>query len=432
MMASNKAVLKIDVAYGLMALPLALLGVPLYLYLPSYLFDNWQVSLTVIGGVLMLARLLDVVTDPLIGYWSDRLSVRISRFSFILAGACLIVVGVLALFVPHVLWLQFYPVLYLFGASMVAFLGWTLIAVPYQAMVAELVQDTHLKTRLTSIREGFVVVGVVLALASPYLLGMSPTSPELFEWLWLGLFGLILIALTAMKIWVTPQLQTPKPHALNMMALWQNLWHEHRWSLQLMPAYFLNNLANAFPATLFLLFVTHALNLKAQAGFFLMVYFLCGILALPLWFMLTRRIGKLAAWRVSIVLSMVGFVGVFWLDSGDFNGYLLICILTGFSLGADMAIPASMQADIAQKLSLEVSNINGLLFGIWGLLTKFALALAVGVALPILDWLGLSQGTLEATKGLWWLYAAVPLVLKLVALGMLWRLKAIKSPMDFD
>ncbi|GAB6034711.1 MFS transporter [Galenea microaerophila] len=71
-MASNKVVLKIDVGYGFMALPLVLLGGLLYLYVPSYLFDNWQqVSLTVIGGVLMLARLLDVVTDPLIGYWSD-------------------------------------------------------------------------------------------------------------------------------------------------------------------------------------------------------------------------------------------------------------------------------------------------------------------------------------------------------------------------
>ena len=87
-------------AYGLLGLPLAMLGIPLYLYLPSYYHHQFGLSLTDIGLALLLARLLDVITDPLIGLLSDRYVAKIQRQWQIVAGFGLLLFGLDGLFFP--------------------------------------------------------------------------------------------------------------------------------------------------------------------------------------------------------------------------------------------------------------------------------------------------------------------------------------------
>ena len=369
----------------------------------------------------MVTRLSDVITDPLVGYWSDRLQHRISRWQQMLVGAIILSGGVYALFVPQQDWLLSQPAAYLLLFGFISFLGWILINVPYQALVAELTFATHIKTRLTSFREGVAVLGVMLALTLPLALGVTATDPYLFEILWWVLLLGLAMGLILLKWKVEPRGSSLISNSLNMQLLFKQIWHQHRWSLQLMPAYFVNNLANALPATLFLLFVSYGLQLESEAGLFLMIYFVSGVLALPVWFYLSRRIGKYQAWQISMVVASCSFVGVFALEAGDRTGYIWVCVLTGLSLGADIALPASLQADIAQKLSKQLDNVNGFLFGLWGLITKLALAMAVGLALPLLDFLQIEQQTDAAMHALWWLYAGIPIAFKLLAIYWLRR-----------
>ncbi|MDR9498803.1 MAG: MFS transporter [Hydrogenovibrio sp.] len=411
--------------YGLPGFVLTLLGVPLYVYLPNYFHDNWQVSLGVIGAALLVTRLLDMVTDPLVGVWSDQWQARIGRRSQMALGALVLLVGLYGLFFPFEVWLQAMPFVYLFAVSSVAFLGWTLMSVPYQALVADLTTDHHAKTRLTLSREGFGLLGVVVVLALPTILSLAPTAPALFEWVWWLVLGGLVVSLSGLLRLDT--VQRLDPATATRTSLWQSLygyrrlWQQHRQAYALMGPYFVNNLANAFPATLFLLFVTHALALEPEAGPLLLVYFACGLLALPFWLWLSKRVGKLAAWRWSMITAVIGFSGLYWVEAGDYERYLLVCAVTGLSLGADMALPASLQADVVQRLREQGMDAASRLFGLWGLLTKLALAVAVGVALPWLEALGLDQATPEAVSALWVFYALIPILLKLFVLLWLQR-----------
>ena len=75
------------VYYGLPGLPLAMLGLPLYVYLPTYYSEGLGISLTAVGLALLIARALDVLTDPIIGVLNDHLPAsEWRRKSFILAG----------------------------------------------------------------------------------------------------------------------------------------------------------------------------------------------------------------------------------------------------------------------------------------------------------------------------------------------------------
>ena len=96
-------------------------------------------------------------------------------------------------------------------------------------------------------------------------------------------------------------------------------------------------------------------------------------------------------------------------------------------MAADVAVPASIQADIAQDLSNKKGNISGLLFAVWGMLTKMALALAVGLALPTLGWLGWEEYSIVSLQGLLWLYAGVPIALKLLVLYWLYQARLTKA-----
>jgi Na+/melibiose symporter-like transporter len=400
--------------YGLPAWPLAMLGIPLYIYLPAY-YHEMGVGLAAIGIALLVARMSDVITDPLLGWLRDHLSPN-GHYFMIGVGWALLLVGLGFLLLPAEP-----TAIGLFVWSLVVYLAWTLIMIPYQALSAEVTEDLHHKTSFTSTREAFAILGVVTVLSLPVLINASPTSRLLFE----VLYPLVAVALTlflALMLWRLERpvvVSLPQPSVQpSFMSKLMYVWGDPA-SRRLLPAYFFNSLANALPATLFILFVQGYLDLEPQTGLLLLAFFIAGVLGLPAWVWLAKRIGKYQAWQTSIVLACLSFVWVFALEPGQFVAFLIISFVSGLSLGADVALPSSIQADVAQNLSKQQGPMSGVLFGIWGMLTKLALALAVGVSLPLIDWAGWNQQRPESMTMMLWLYAGVPIAIKLMVLAYL-------------
>jgi len=66
-------------AYGALGFPLAVLNLPLYVYLPTFYAEQMGLGLATVGIMLFAARLLDTLSDPLIGELSDRIPIRFGR-----------------------------------------------------------------------------------------------------------------------------------------------------------------------------------------------------------------------------------------------------------------------------------------------------------------------------------------------------------------
>lgn len=394
-------------AYGAPGLPLALMGIPLYVYLPPFYANELGLGLAAVGTALMLTRIWDVITDPVVGYLSDRIPGRHRRKWLMGAGMPLLIVSLWFLLRPDDdvgLWH-----LYLWGLA--AFLGWTMIQLPYTSLGAEADPSSHGRTRLAAGREGLALVGTVLAAALPILLGSEAPAEVLAAVFWLMAIllpaGFLLMAAT-----------TPEPAIHRPQVDWRHGWpllkHNHRLR-GLLGGYFLNNLANGIPAALFLMFVADRLGAQDWLGWLLLLYFGAGIAALPAWTAVARRIGKRKAWGASILLAAVSFSFAPWLGSGDVAWFALICAISGLSLGADMALPASIQADIAGIDSDDGGGDRaGLFFGLLGLATKLALAVAVGVGYGVLALAGFEAGDSETTA-LAVTYGALPVAFKLAA-----------------
>ncbi|MDX1454806.1 MAG: MFS transporter [Gammaproteobacteria bacterium] len=407
-------------AYGLLGLPLAALGLPLYVYLPTFYADDLALSLSAVGGVLLAARLVDMVTDPLVGVGSDLFPTRWGRrLPWLLVGAPLLMLGGWQLFVPP----AEVGIHYLLGWSLLTYLGWTLVILPYTALGAELSADYHQRSRITASREGFVILGTLLAVGLPGLLEyQGETRAAALEALAWVLVTVIPVAALLLVFGVgepAGEKREPPPWRDGLKILKQNLPFR-----RLLAAFLLNSLANGLPASLFLLFVTHVLQQQEWSGIYLAVYFLAGVLTLPVWLKLAQRFGKHRVWVASMIWASLIFAWVPFLGAGDAWAFMVICVLSGASLGVDQAIPASIQADVIDEDTASGGGGRaGLYFGLWSMATKLSLALAVGVAFPLLELAGFDASAdsndAQSLLALALLYGGLPVAFKLVAMLLL-------------
>jgi Na+/melibiose symporter-like transporter len=179
----------------------------------------------------------------------------------------------------------------------------------------------------------------------------------------------------------------------------------------------MNGVASAIPATLFLFFAADRLRLGGLSGLFLIAYFCAAALSMPLWIALARRFGEARSWAGAMLASALVFVWAFGLAPGAAVGFGAICILSGLALGADLALPPALLAGVIAK----AGGREAAYFGVWNWGVQMTLALAAGIALPLLGWFGYVPGQQGATAALAGAYALLPCAMKLAAAAMLWR-----------
>ena len=191
---------------------------------------------------------------------------------------------------------------------------------------------------------------------------------------------------------------------------------------QLAVSYLLNGIPSGLPATLFVLYVTNvlALDFESAVGPLLLLYFFAAIAGVPLWIWLSKRLGKLKAWLLSMALASIGFAPAAFLGAGDVILFGIICVVTGIALGGEQILPPAIQADVVDYDTLKSRRRRaGLYFALWGMVTKLALAVSAGLAFPLLELAGFDQDSGESIWALALLYGALPIVFKVAAMALL-------------
>jgi len=175
------------------------------------------------------------------------------------------------------------------------------------------------------------------------------------------------------------------------------------------------------PATLVLFFIRDRLQAPSWEPAFLAAYFAAGALSIPLWVRAVRRLGLAHAWLAGMLLNIAAFIWAATLGAGDTWAYLAVCAASGIGLGADLTLPGALLAGVIQRAG-HGGHAEGAYFGWWNFATKLNLALAAGLALPLLGAFGYASGSREpeALQALTLAYCALPCLLKLGAAALLW------------
>ncbi len=407
------------VAYGLPSLPTTILTLPLFVVLPTFYAQDLGLGLGLVGAILLGSRIWDAVSDPLVGILSDHINTRWGRRRpWMVLGAPIALVSLWFLLVPG----ENVGGGYLLGWTIALYIGGTMILIPYNAWGAEISGHYHERARVTSFRQIFVLAGGITA--AVLVAALQSDRAEA-----LRVTALIVVITLPIAVAIAVRFVPDQPKSLEQrltFARARAAVRSNKPFQRLVAAFFLNSIANGFPITLFLLFVQH--NLRASdtmLSWILGVYFVMALLSVPFWLVLSKRYGKHRVWTAAMILVCAFFVWVPLLGAGDAMWLLVISLFTGFGLGADLVLPPAMQADVVDLDELRHrEKRTGIFFAVWSITQKLSLALAAGIAFPILEFVDFQRvvgdNLPETLLTLAILYAIVPVVFKVAAIALMW------------
>lgn len=395
--------------YGLLGLPLAFVALPLYVVFPNHYAVAYGVPLAALGSVLLAVRVADALIDPWLGRVSDRLFSRSPRAVLHggFAAAAVLAGGFALLFFPPMR--DAAGLLAWAGAALVVTsLAFSALSISHQAWGAMLGGDERQRSRIVAWREACGLAGVLLASVLPLVFGLGVTAT------------LLAVALAAgCAAWA--RAPRPQPRGAAPAADWRLPWRQPAFR-RLMAVFLLNGIGTAMAATLVLFFVQDRLQAEsAMQPVFLGAYFLCAAAAIPAWLALVARIGLARTWLAGMLVAVSAFAGAGLLGAGDGMWFLLVCMASGAALGTDLALPGAMLAGAIGEGGHR-GQAEGAYFGWWNFAAKLNLALAAGLALPLLALAGYTPGSREpaALAALTFAYCLLPCALKLVAAGALY------------
>ena len=425
--AENRVPLMKKIAYAAPAYALAVIGIPVYVYIPKFYTDVVGINVILLGYILFSVRIFDAISDPVIGYLSDRTHTKYGRRRpYIVVGAVFVAMAMYLLFNPPQASPQFETVW--FGVFIYAlFLFWTVVTVPYESLGPEITFDYHERTSLFGLRDGFLIAGTLAAASAPALVqwvfGLSQDpAGERAKFFWISVMYAPLLVGTAMWCALAIKERDYQPSSSNLgLRAGLRQVARNRPFMILLVAYTISAIGNNLPATLILFYVQYVLQ-SEWADFFLVLYFITGILFLPGWIYISRRTGKKAAWLVSMAVNSGAFLGVFFLGPGDAWLYGILVALSGIGFGATLALPSAIQADVIDYDELLTGERReGQYIGWWSISKKLAAAVGIGAGLAILGMAGYvpnTTQTFEVQLALRVLYALVPSLFNLIGLAV--------------
>jgi len=419
--------------YCLPAIPLSAMGIIFFVHLPKFHSESLAIGLPVISLTLLMSRFWDALTDPLIGYLSDRIQAPVMRRPVWLFLGSLLGGGAF-------LWLCSETSMLLFGTGfyqyllllLIFFSCYTSAMIPYESWALEIFPHEKDRTRLVMLREGAALIGTIVAGAVPVFLAIEGrTQSDVFH-----LSGVITVSLLVLFS-AAAFYFVPAPQTINSPSLPKGLGGALRATLEnknfrlLLAAFCLTTIAAQIPAALILFFVEDVL-LLSNPSTYVLYYFVGAALGFPLWLSAIRRVNKPLLWAFGIFINTGCFLFVFFIDAGDVVSFSLSVIGSGIGLGGVLAVPAAIQADlIHEDTETTGQRREGSFVGVWAIVRKMAAALGVAGVLWILS----TQGYVPANGGerdllssdltvlMRYLYCILPCILNVAALPFIFPLK---------
>lgn len=403
------------VCLNALSLPIAMGSLVVVSFIPTFFAVEKGLGLSLVGAVFVIGRLLDVITDPLIGHFSDatesRFGPRIPWMVIGLPAYCLAVWMLLSLPQQIGIW-------YLAVASGLYFLFYTALDVPYSSVNLEISSYPHERTVITAYKGIFQVAGATLASFLPFIFALDTANNMI--WSAKIVLGLCVLGLVLFLAFVPRRSHTHNKEGRGFFASLA-LLRKSRHYVKLIIAFAAVQTANSFSSALTVLYVTHVIGAQGYIGLFLGISIISAGLILPLWTELSKRIGKYATWQCSLLFGAGALALIPFLGQGDIIATSVLFVLVGCAFGGDAIMPTTILADIIAKDEKEgKSRIAGLYLAIKNAASKITFIAPMGLAFPVLDLIDFDTST-ESINGalqintLLAFYCLAPILLRISA-----------------
>lgn len=409
------------IVFGLVNLPLSMLMSPTAAVLPNFYLDHTAVTLAGLATATLVARLFDGLTDPLIGYLSDRSG---RRKPWMIAGAVVVAAGAWFLYNPS----ASAGTGHLLAWYLVVTLGWTLVEIPHTAMAAELSSDYDERSRIALWRQLLGFAGGVLFMVSPLLLlgGGSKFTPEVMR----TIAGFIIVGLPLAVLLMCRAVPEPARRTAARRLQPRDLY---RALVETPPLrYFLATqvlfgLATGAVASLFVIYASRYLGLGDKVPQIALPMTLAMALGMPVWLRVMRRVEKHRAWSIAAAGMILTLLAVLGLEPGTGALAPMAAIMAcfGFFLGlSSIALPSLLADVVDYDVWRNRQQRAAIFFSFQAIVTKLNQGVGGAVALAIPTLFGFDaqrEITPEAAFGLKVAFVAWPCLLLVPMLVLAWR-----------
>lgn len=427
-MASERLGTGTRIAFSLQATAGAAMGLLLAVYLTKFYVDVVALPAGIMAVAIAAGRAFDAITDPVMGWISDRTRSRFGR------RLPWIAIGVLGNAIMFLLLLNPPEVLpeaglagWAVGALVLSFLFVTISSVPRQALAVELTLDQAERQQLFATIAGFVAIGTVIGAVMPNVLGALGIEDERARMSWQSV--LYVAAYLAANAWFLKRIrERPAFAGRGQVPLVPGV----RRALRNRPfrIMFVSHVITAIPfvipATLLPFYTEYVLQAEAEwVGIFLLAYLVSGLLALPVWLMVAEARGKLAVWLAAAFVAVTGGASLFFMGPGDERTVLFLHIYVGLQSAVWLFVGGAMHADVVDYDELQTGKRREAQFSaLWSIIPKFALIPGASLPLAIMGGMGYVPGAdtqpADVVLAIKTQYALVPAALNAVGLSIMW------------
>ncbi|MBP6012968.1 MAG: MFS transporter [Alphaproteobacteria bacterium] len=429
--------------YSLPNVALSIVHLPTAVYVTGFYSQNLGLSLGAIGLVILLSRLTDVFTDPVVGILSDRNNTSWGRRKpWILAGIPLMVATVWLLFVPPAAVFeagQTWGLIYLSAILILYYLSNTFIDLPYKAWGADLSTNYRERSLVTGFRESYGFLGLILVLAIPVVMTMYGFS-KLADWV----FAIAVACAISLPLLFIPALWRVGETAVDAKPRPEITWARglriigrNGPFMRLVWVGLFLITTTSMTAALSLLFVTHAMGQPKLFPIFVMFYYLASVAGIPIWLAISKRLGKHKATAMAIFWLSLWSAPIPFVAADQFWLFFALMMLKGSAVGALYFIPASMAADVIDIDTLRTGEQRtGLYFAMWGMVLKGAAGIGTALATAGAGYFAFDPtcaspalvreaatctNTADSIFALAAFYSIIPAFVALAAVPLLWR-----------
>ena len=373
----------------------------------SFLTNYLNVPVGIAGLLTTSVLIFDIITDPIVGYLSDRTHSRWGRrVPWMVIGALILSGGIIGLFgVPQSLSLLG-TIIWVGGFFALATVGFTMVAIPYGATAGEMTQDPKERSTMMGFRMAFASVGILLGGAViPQLAGGTRDGHFIAA---IYVAPIIILSIWG-SLWSTrtaPRILSPS--ARGFMSTWLLVFKNKPFVI-LVCLYGIMTLAIALItaglpfAAIYLIFDSgnSLLSPASSALGILSLLFACfvfgSILSQAFWVWMSARLGKVSALIFGLVIYIILLVAIFIsLPSVDIMLIAILFVVAGITNGAYQQIPWAIYPDLMDITRSESGDaIEGAFSAIWLFGQKVANAIApliLSLILALFGWRESGEG----------------------------------------
>ena len=423
-MAKDEVKLKNIIAYGMGDIygggAFLLLGTLYMLFLTDIVGLNPALA----GSVVVIGKVWDAVSDPLMGYISDNIDTKYGRRRiFFLIGIIPITISFISLWIPlntnsNLFLFIYYSFAYIFFSTV-----FTMVMVPYSALNAEMSENFEMRTKLSTSRMAFSQFSALISGVLPkYLidyLNQGTLVASKYSYLVMGIVFGLLYALPWLFVykgtWEIPYEVDNKTKLIEKIKKYKTVLYNKSFKIHL-GMYISAYLAMDFLMALFIYYLTYYIQKPDIFPFCMLAILLSQIVMLPVYMKISNKKGKGLAYSIGLTIWGLGMFSLLFLSSTTpLFIIILICILIGSGLSAGVMIPWAILPTISDiDQIINIKRRTGIYSGLMTFIRKIAQAVAlwlVGIILSLINYVPNQPQSPQTLFYLKYVFVFVPIIL---------------------